>query len=442
VSSSAEELVESLLYEGYALYPYTPSATKNATPTPFGIVYPARYAEGGPHTFDHAQVQCLARPAEGATLSASVHFLRPSGERHEAAEHRAAIAPQAIGASAATDFAEGRLTLASEVLDDGSVRVTARVENTLPVEQGLERKQALRHALLSTHLLVRLSAGRFVSPLEAEACRNVNTWPVLAGSDDEAVIGACIVLPDHPQIAPESRGNLFDNTEIEEALMLHVHVLSDAEREEIAGADPAVREMIERALATTPKEMIELHGRVRLSDPDDGDELQAARRVLEAALLDADENLAPPSNAARTSGLSGDRAWSLELPPTLVMEPDTGTMAAGPRAWEDPLPAPVFAEPTETGMVAPAPGSTPGEREVEIDGVVHRLGETVVLRPDAERDPYDRALNGRRATIERLYHDYDGRLYIGVTVDDVPEQQLLRETGRYLFFFAGEVEKP
>ena len=41
-----EALVTSLLYEGYALYPYTPGATKNATPTPFGIVYPPAYAAG------------------------------------------------------------------------------------------------------------------------------------------------------------------------------------------------------------------------------------------------------------------------------------------------------------------------------------------------------------------------------------------------------------
>jgi len=32
-----DELIDALLYEGYALYPYTPGATKNATPTPFGI---------------------------------------------------------------------------------------------------------------------------------------------------------------------------------------------------------------------------------------------------------------------------------------------------------------------------------------------------------------------------------------------------------------------
>jgi hypothetical protein len=43
------------------------------------------------------------------------------------------------------------------------------------------------------------------------------------------------MLPDHPELAPESLGNLFDNTEIEEALLLHVHALSEDERAEIAG---------------------------------------------------------------------------------------------------------------------------------------------------------------------------------------------------------------
>ncbi len=70
------------------------------------------------------------------------------------------------------------------------------------------------------------------------------------------------MLPDHPSLAPESLGNLFDNTEIEEALLLHVHALSDGEREEIAEQDPAVREMIERAAAATPEDMISLHGKL------------------------------------------------------------------------------------------------------------------------------------------------------------------------------------
>ena len=70
------------------------------------------------------------------------------------------------------------------------------------------------------------------------------------------LLGAAIVLPDHPQIAPESLGSLFDSTEIEEALLLHVQALSDDERAAIAAGDPAVREMIERAAATTPEELL------------------------------------------------------------------------------------------------------------------------------------------------------------------------------------------
>ena len=61
-----DELVSSLLYEGYALYPYTPTATKNATPTPFGIVYPPAYAAECDGAFDHAHMECLAEPGAGA----------------------------------------------------------------------------------------------------------------------------------------------------------------------------------------------------------------------------------------------------------------------------------------------------------------------------------------------------------------------------------------
>ncbi len=79
-------------------------------------------------------------------------------------------------------------------------------------------------------------------------------------------MGATIVLPDHPQIAPESHGDLFDATEIEEALLLHVLALSDAERAAIAEQDPAVREMLARAEAAGPEEIARLRGRVTVTD--------------------------------------------------------------------------------------------------------------------------------------------------------------------------------
>ena len=112
-----------------------------------------------------------------------------------------------------------------------------RVENRTPCEHGLDRAGALARSLISTHPLLRVSGGRFISPLE-RPCASVNTYPVLATDADDVVLGAAIVLPDHPRIAPESRGGLFDSTEIEEALLLHVQSLSDEERAQIEARRP------------------------------------------------------------------------------------------------------------------------------------------------------------------------------------------------------------
>src|SRR6201992_2726419 len=81
-----EQLVDSLLWEGYALYPYTPGATKNATPTPFGIVYPSDYAQTQTHAFDRMQMQFIVDV--GAVVSGEVRFLQASGEKHRAVERR------------------------------------------------------------------------------------------------------------------------------------------------------------------------------------------------------------------------------------------------------------------------------------------------------------------------------------------------------------------
>ncbi|MDX6401930.1 MAG: hypothetical protein QOF27_2536 [Gaiellaceae bacterium] len=340
------DLVSSLLYEGYALYPYTPGATKNATPTPFGIVYPPSYAARSGATFDHLQMQCLLRAEREPEVRPEVYFLQSVGERHTAVERRVGVGAFAFG-----DL-HGDVTLTVEEEAPGLWRTTLRVQNTSAAPDGLARAEALERSLLSTHALLRARSGQFVSPLEVEGCVNVNTWPVLASPSDDAVLGAAIMLPDHPQLAPQSRGALFDNTEIEEALRLHLLALSDGEREEIAREDPVVREMVDGALKTTPEEIFALHGVMR----------------------------------------------------------------------------PVDKDPRE------------GEEKAVVGGVSVTRGAKLVLRLGDRIDPYDRMLDGRTATLERIYLDYDGRTYLGVTVDSDPMQEVMRESGRYLFFFAGEVE--
>jgi hypothetical protein len=67
-------------------------------------------------------------------------------------------------------------------------------------------------------------------------------------------------------------------------------------------------------------------------------------------------------------------------------------------------------------------------------------GGKVVLRLGTEGDPHDAILDGRLATIERIYVDYDDRVHLGVTVDDDPGSDVMRSSGRYLFFKPEEVE--
>ncbi len=145
-----------------------------------------------------------------------------------------------------------------------------------------------------------------------------------------------------------------------------MHALSDAEREEIAHGDPTVRAMVERALSSTPEEIMRLHG------------------VMRPTEHRADAEQAP-------------------VPPRPREQPAT-------------------------------------EREAAIPGGVVRLGDRVVLRLGGRVDTYDRMLDGRTATVERIYLDYDDRTHFGVTIDDDPGQLLMRESGRFHFFFTGEFE--
>jgi hypothetical protein len=275
-----ETLVRTLLWEGYALYPYTSGTAKNATPTPFGIVYPPAYAEATAGACDFLALRGTALAEADAAIAGEVRFLQASGTRHEAVERRVAIAPRTLDELAAEPSTEifeedglcAVVRLAAAPRGPGRHAVELRVGNATGfAAAGAGRAEALSAALLSTLPILRLDSGRFASPLDPEDggadLRSENTFPVLATEADDTLLGATIVLPEHPQIAPESRGDLFDGTEIEEALLLHVLALSDDERASIERDDPAVRAMIERAAAATPAEILALHGRMTLSDP-------------------------------------------------------------------------------------------------------------------------------------------------------------------------------
>jgi len=168
-------------------------------------------------------------------------------------------------------------------------RLTVRIVNTTPwtppcgdsVER--PRQTALRHTFVSTHTILRVQGGDFVSLLEpppeyqeaAEGCANVKTWPVLVGDPagdpargaGQILLSSPIILYDYPQIAPETPGDLFETTEIDELLTLSILTLTDEEKREMRESDVRGREILERTEALTSEQLMKMHGAIRGLQP-------------------------------------------------------------------------------------------------------------------------------------------------------------------------------
>ena len=85
------------------------------------------------------------------------------------------------------------------------------------------------------------------------------------------------------------------------------------------------------------------------------------------------------------------------------------------------------------------------QRQVEcihIGGAEVRAGDRVRLRPARRADILDIALVGKAATVEAIEQDFEGHVYLAVTVDDDPGRDLgnLRQSGHRFFFQPDEVE--
>jgi hypothetical protein len=166
----------------------------------------------------------------------------------------------------------GELLVWADEEGAGLHTVCVRVENTSPWN-GRTRAAALEQTFCACHTVLRARKGSFVSitdPPEhareaAEACENAGTWPVLVGEEGEhdTVLSSPIILPDYPQVAPESPGDLFDSTEIDQMLVLNILSLTDEEKREMRDSDPRAREILERTESLGEDELMRLHGAIR-----------------------------------------------------------------------------------------------------------------------------------------------------------------------------------
>jgi hypothetical protein len=432
-----DRVANAVLYEGYILYPYRPSV-KNRQRWTFGGLYPEPYCrETSGSEASSNRAECLVRGTADTAVEVVVRFLHLTerqvgefvpplavwptdreptaravaalrvGDRtfhtwQEAEELAVTMNEMALGAlrtaprhaqftfpggrrqealSAPDGTIAGVLTREQQALSgevevsatlvgEGLYRLAATVRNLTPTDGYTSRDEALARSLVSAHTLLGVRSGEFVSLFDppdecrkaSEECRNSGVWPVLVGEVGrrDLMLAAPIILYDYPQLAPESPGDLFDGTEIDEILSLRILTLTDDEKRAVAAIDDRARALLARTEALSADELFGLHGTIR-------------------------------------------------RPPT-----DTGVSDM----TERPL------ECVHTGRF-------------EI-----RAGTRVRLRPRGRADIMDLALAGMAATVESIERDFEGRVYLAVTVDDDPGKDLgaLRQPGHRFFFSPEEVE--
>jgi hypothetical protein len=173
---------------------------------------------------------------------------------------------------------QGEITIAALRVSTTVFRLTIRIDNVSTGSDGPGGAQWRSFA--STHTILTVRGGAFISLLDppdglkeaAAACSNQGTWPVLVGKEGTAdsILSSPIILYDYPKVAPESPGDLFDATEIDEILTLRILALTDEEKRDMAAIDDHARALLERTESLTAMEMARLHGALR--DPGFGAE--------------------------------------------------------------------------------------------------------------------------------------------------------------------------
>ena len=316
--AAVEKIAAAILYEGYILYPYRPTAIKNRQRWNFGTLYPRVYAEAQrPQESFRLIMECLIEAAEDATLDLKLQFLQlirqRSGAPAPSADSLHALADPSLAWDEAIECQGGQqnlplndlvahplrltlplsapglseaesdklqnlqaaLTLKAECLPSGAHKLHIELENAtlLPSGTQAKREEALPRSFVSAHLLLGIEGGQFVSLLDppenyaaaVAACSNAGVFPVLAGEEPDRSVMLCspIILYDYPKIAAESEGDFFDGTEMDEMLALRVLTLTDAEKQEMRAGDPRARRILERTESMTGESLMKAHGVIR-----------------------------------------------------------------------------------------------------------------------------------------------------------------------------------
>ncbi|MGW5382148.1 hypothetical protein [Nocardia sp. NPDC003963] len=368
----ARAVADAVLYEGYLLYPYRASARKNLSRWQFGVLGPPRAAADGFGEEPCLSAGFLLDPGADPVLTWTIRFLqlqrrqvvdragRPRAELSagsrswstwdEAVAQEIGTGPVAAAAlvhplavSGSVDIEEigdadrravgalvrtrqplaGEFEVAAE-RDGRFLRLTVQVRNTGVPATG--SRDAIDRSLIGAHILGQVTGGEFVSsldpPAEAgpalERCARDRCFPVLAGppGDHSLLLVSPIILYDHPEIAEQSAGELFDSTEIDEILTLRVMTMTDEEKAQARATDPRAAAIVDRCDAISPDAMRQLHGVLREPGSDRPRPVPEVPDGFDWWDPEADGAVRPETDAVPVAGVLVHRGSRVRLHPS------------------------------------------------------------------------------------------------------------------------------
>ncbi len=445
--AAARLVADTVLYEGYVLYPYRASAQKNQMRWQFGVLVPPDHAEMSSSERVTMRTEVIVDPGDRAMLTVQVRFLRlqrrcveattDAGVSYlpvasltidggvivpwdEAAEHVIDIHAIALvpieGAArerrfvlpAGTDVEElmcagsivgravrrreevaGVVRLAVRWLDgDALLKVTATVENTTsfaPVDT--DRDTALRRSMIGVHTLLAVDDAQFVSQLDPPP-------------DAAAAVAACASDGTFPVlIGSEQRSDVMLSSPI---------ILYDnpAIAPESAG-DFCDSTEIDEILA------------LRVMTLTDDEKAEARGTDTRAATIIDRCDAMPAEMWSRLHGA---------IRSLRPMDPLTSVDSASDNEsvpWWDPGQDSSFDPFTDTMQIA---------------GVDVGNGTRVRLNPSRRADAHDFFYAGMTATVKGVFNDVDGDRHVAVVLDDDPAGDMLEWQGRFLYFHPEEIE--
>jgi len=454
-------IADAVLYEGYLLYPYRASSSKNQSRWQFGVLGPPRATAASFGEDPTMSVQCLLeRPRKGdrpPSLTVHLRFLRlqvRSVERLVAGSHepvaemvvdgRSVLSwdeaveceyplpayslagafdqgaptvttvldvPAAQDVEALVDSADAtvgrivrrRAPLRVEVTvsaepDDGYARLTVATHNIHP-DEAATKDEAIRLSTIGTHVLMVAAGARFVSLLEPPE----SAAAAAARCTSRRCFPVLVGPAGSTDIVMGSPIILYDYPEI---------------AEQSAGAlfdSTEIDEILTlRVMTMTDAEKAE----ARATDPRAAEIIDRCDQMTPETLQDLHGVLRDPHGQDALEALD-----ALDVLPVFTT-PDA-TFDTDDVPWWDPA---------SDETVQPETDS------VVIDGVRVAKGSLVKVHPSRRADAQDLFFADQVARVTAVLSDVDGGTHVALVLVDDPAADMHEWYGRYFYFAPEELE--